>query len=279
MFYMKPTMRLVTFIGFVATHFIWSLLSPIRAEQPVRPRLASVLQPYIDSHTLAGAVVLVADAEKVLDVEAVGWSDIAAGKKMQTDSMFWIASQSKPMTCSALMMLVDEGKVNINDPVEKYLPEFKGQMFIAEKDDSHLLLKKPESVMLVRHLMSHVSGLPGVTPIMLPKLDALPLFKSVVGNSMIALEAEPGTKYHYSNPGINTVGRIVEVVSGIPYEQFMSERIFKPLGMIDTTFWPNNEQVSRLAKSYRPTADKANIEETPIEQLSYPLDNREDSES
>ncbi len=235
-------------------------------------KLAPVLQPFVDSHTLAGAVVLVADPQKVLDIEAVGFSDIAAGKKMRTDAMFWIASQSKPMTCTALMILVDEGKVNVDDPVEKYLPEFKGQMFVAEKDDEHAVLRKPKQIMLVRHVMSHTSGLPGVTPIMQPKLDAIPLSRTVIANSMISLATEPGTKYQYANPGINTVGRIVEVVSGMPYEQFMQERIFTPMGMSDTTFWPNREQLTRLAKSYRPTADKKNIEETTVDQLQYPLD-------
>src|SRR5271169_2857637 len=89
-------------------------------------RMAAVLQPLVDNHTLAGAVVLVADKDKVLDVEAVGYADIDAKKPKQTDCLFWIASLSKPITTAALMMLVDEGKVALDDPVEKYLPEFTG---------------------------------------------------------------------------------------------------------------------------------------------------------
>ena len=89
--------------------------------------VAGSLSPFIDSHTLAGAVTLVASPEKVLSLEAVGYADIAAQKPMQTDNLFWIASMTKPITATALMMLVDEGKVNVDDPVEKYLPEFKGQ--------------------------------------------------------------------------------------------------------------------------------------------------------
>ncbi len=86
-------------------------------------KLAASVQPFVDRQELAGAVMLVADKDKVLAVEAVGWADIAAQKPMQTDSMFWIASQSKPITAAALMMLVDEGKVNVSGPVENYLPE------------------------------------------------------------------------------------------------------------------------------------------------------------
>ena len=92
--------------------------------------------------------------------------------------------------------------------------------------------------------------------------------------ALTPLDFEPDTKYSYSNAGINTAGRIIEVVSGMPFETFVEERLFKPLGMKDTTFWPNEEQVSRLAKSYRPNAAKNDLEEFPIGQLLYPLSDR-----
>src|SRR4051812_2705460 len=88
------------------------------------PGVAAVLRPFVDNQTLAGAVTLVASPEKVLDLEAVGWADVAAKKPMRTDAVFWIASQSKPITAAALMILVDQGKVTVDDPVEEYLPEF-----------------------------------------------------------------------------------------------------------------------------------------------------------
>jgi CubicO group peptidase (beta-lactamase class C family) len=91
---------------------------------------------------------------------------------------------------------------------------------------------------------------------------------------MLALEFEPDSKYTYSNAGINTAGRIIEVVSGMPYEQFMEQRLFKPLGMKDTTFWPSPRQVQRLAKSYKPNAAKTGLEETTITQVRYPLTDR-----
>jgi CubicO group peptidase (beta-lactamase class C family) len=88
---------------------------------------------------------------------------------------------------------------------------------------------------------------------------------------MTPLQSEPGTKYQYSNAGINTAGRIIEVVSGAPYEDFLQKRLFDPLGMKDTTFRPNEEQLKRLAKAYKPNKDKDGLEETPIGQLKYPL--------
>jgi CubicO group peptidase (beta-lactamase class C family) len=238
------------------------------------PKIAPVLQPFVDSHSLAGAVTLVADKDKVLSLEAVGFEDIAAKKPMKTDSVFWIASMSKPITGAALMILVDEGKVNVDDPVEKYLPEFRGQMVAVTQEDGVKALKPPKHPITVRNVLSHTSGLPFASPVEKPTLDRLPLREAVLSYAQTPLNSEPDTRYQYSNAGINTAGRIIEVVSGMPYEQFLDERFFKPLGMKDTTFWPNEEQVSRLAKSYRPNAAKNDLEEFKIGQLQYPLSDR-----
>lgn len=241
---------------------------PMRADEP---KIATVLQPFVDSHSLAGAVTLVASKDKVLSLEAVGYADVSAKKPMMADSLFWIASMSKPITGTALMLLVDEGKVNVDDPVEKYLPEFRGQMVVAYQDETTKLLKRPRHPITVKNVLSHTSGLPFRSVIEQPTLDGLPLREAVRSYALTPLEFEPDTKYQYSNAGINTAGRIIEVVSGIPYEQFLEERLFKPLGMKDTTFWPNEEQVSRLAKSYKPSATKDNLEEIQVGQLLYPL--------
>jgi CubicO group peptidase (beta-lactamase class C family) len=251
--------------------------NPCRAEPPAAasPKcLAAVLQPFVDHHVLAGAVILVASKDKVLDLEAVGYADIAAKKPMRTDDLFWIASQSKPITATALMMLVDEGKICVDDPVEKYLPEFKGQMVIAEQDQNHVLLKRPKHPITIKNVLSHTSGLRAISPLERPTLDLLPLRAAVESYAMLPLLFEPDSKYQYSNAGINTAGRIIEVASGMPYEQFLDKRLFGPLGMKDTTFWPNAEQLKRLAKSYKPSADKKGLEETTISQLKYPLDDR-----
>ena len=112
------------------------LLIPVLNTTAAEPAegVARVLQPFVENHTLAGAVTLVASKDKVLSLEAVGYADVGDQKPMPTDALFWIASMSKPMTAAALMMLVDEHKVNLDDPVEKYLPEFKGQMLAVERD-------------------------------------------------------------------------------------------------------------------------------------------------
>ncbi len=249
------------------------LASSVMAAEP--GKLAPVLQPFVDRHTLAGAVVLVADQEKVLDVEAVGWMDVAAKQPMRTECLFWVASQSKPITAAAFMILVDEGKVSVDDPVEKYLPEFKGQMYIAEQTGEHQLLKKPRHPILIREILSHTSGLPFKTPVEQPTLDLFPLELRVRSYAMTPLLFQPGSKSQYSNAGINTAGRIIEVITGMSFEKFLDERLCKPLGMTDTTFWPNAEQLKRLAKAYKPNANKDGLEEVPVTQLKYPLDSRD----
>lgn len=235
--------------------------------------IAAVLQPFVDARQLAGAVTLVASPEKTLAVDAVGWADVGARKPMRADSVFWIASQSKPVTGAALMVLVDDGKVSVDDPVDKYLPEFKEQWVRVEGDKDHVTLRRPHRPILIRDLLTHTSGLPFKSAIEEPTLDLFPLATRVRSYAMLPLNSDPGTKSLYSNAGINTVGRIIEVVSGLPFERFLDERIFGPLGMKDTTFWPTPAQLARMAKSYKPVGD--GLEECPITQLHYPLDARE----
>ena len=263
---MKHRVRLLTILILAV---ITTQVKNANADTP--ESAVSVLQPYVDRNELAGAVALVADKNQILSVDTVGFADIEGKKAMPEDAMFWIASQSKGMTATAVMMLVDEGKIFLDDPVEKYLPEFKGQMVIAEKDEHHILLRKPSHPITIREVLSHVSGLPFKSAIEVPALDALPLEAAVRSYAMTPLQTEPGTHYQYSNAGINTAARILEVVSGKKYEDFMQERLFNPLGMKDTTFWPNAAQVARLAKSYRPDASKTGLAEFLLNQLTYPL--------
>ena len=234
----------------------------------------AALQSFVDKQELAGAVALVAEKDKILSVDTVGFSDIRGEKVMQPDALFWIASQSKGMTATAVLMLVDEGKISLDDPVEKYLPEFRGQMVVAEKDSDHILLRKPSHPITIREVLSHMSGLPFKSAIEEPTLDGLPLAAAVRSYAMTPLQTEPGTHYQYSNAGINTAARILEVVTGTKYEDFMQQRLFDPLGMEDTTFWPDEEQVKRLAKSYRPDSTKKKLVEFPLNQLGSPLTNR-----
>src|SRR4029077_19123418 len=118
----------------------------------------------------------------------------------------------------------------------------------------------------VRDLLRHTSGMSFRSALEQPTLDELPLAVAVRSYAAAPLQYEPGSKYQYSNAGINTAGRIIEVVSGMPYEEFLDKRLFQPLGRKDPTSGPNEEQLGRLAKSYKPNADKSGLEETRVTQ-------------
>ena len=124
------------------------------------PGVASVLQPFVDSHALAGAVTLVASKDKVLSLEAVGYADLAAGKPMRTDALFWIASESKPLTATALMMLVDEGKVALGTPSKSTCRSSAAKWWRWSRTSDHVLLRKAARPVTVRDILSHSSGLP-----------------------------------------------------------------------------------------------------------------------
>ncbi len=231
-------------------------------------------RPFVDRSELAGAVMLVADRNKILAHETVGYSNVEAKAPMRPDTLFWIASQSKPITGAAFMMLVDEGKVNLDDPVEKYLPEFSEQMVVGEKSEKSLTLVQPERPITIRGILSHTSGLPFKSALETPTLDRYPLEGRVRSYAMTPLESQPGVKFQYSNAGINTAARIIEVISGQSFEDFLQERIFDPLQMNDTTFWPSETQASRIALSYKPGPEKKGLEPLEIDQLKYPLSDR-----
>lgn len=254
-----------------------TLASPALAADAAAPEaakgVAAALQPFVDKQVVSGAVAMAATKDKTIGPVAVGESDLANKRAMKADDLFWIASMSKPMTAAALMMLVDEGKVKIEDPVEKYLPEFHGQMVVQSEENGKVTLVPPTHPITVREVLSHSSGLPFMSRVE-RKIDQWPLREAVLSYAMTNLRTQPGTKYDYSNAGVNTAGRIIEVVSGMPYEEFMATRLFKPLGMKDTTFWPTEEQVGRLAKSYKGGADNKGLVEMPIDQLTYPLTDR-----
>jgi len=259
--------------------------APASSERP--DAIRAYLQPLVDNHTIAGAVTLVATPDHTLYLQSMGYRDLAERAQMPANAMFWIASTSKPMTVTAFMMLADEGKVSLNDPVEKFLPEFHGQLVrVAAAGDkqngqaassaqaSHQLVAAAHPI-LVREILSHTSGLPFKSQAQPGALDALSLKDSVLTFAAEPLMFQPGTSYSYSNEGIDTAARIIEVVSGMPYEKFIQQRLFDPLGMKDTTFWPDAEQISRMAETYKLDPATKDLVKVHISQLTYPLDDRQ----
>jgi CubicO group peptidase (beta-lactamase class C family) len=218
-------------------------------------RLQSTLQVYVDKNVVAGAVAAVGDHRGVITIEAAGRQNVEQDLPMASDALFRIASMTKPITALAIMMMVDEGKLSVDDPVEKHLPEFKGQMIVVNRDNEagSITLKKPSRPITIRDLLTHTSGMPGGFPEGISDLyfkRQMTLGEAVAVSSQRPLEFEPGTKWAYCNAGIDTLGRIVEVVAGDWFETVVTQRIFHRLGMYDTTFYPEDEQLKRLAGLY-----------------------------
>jgi CubicO group peptidase (beta-lactamase class C family) len=216
------------------------------------------MQKFVDRGVISGAVALVQRGPEIAMAE-VGMSDLARQTPMRADKLFWIASMTKPMTAVCVAMLADEGRLSFDDPVQKHLPEFAGQWLITEESKGRRVLGSIPRPVTIRDLMTHTGGLGDVSA---------PRPETTLGELCMAYAREPlrfppGAKWSYSNPGINTLGRIVEIVSGVPFAEFMQRRLFDPLGMRDTTFWPAGEQAGRIAKSYQPGKD-GKLEEVPV---------------
>jgi len=240
---------------------------------PLTP-IAASQEPFIKDGQLSGAVTLVWKDGTVISHEAVGFQDLETKTPMQKDSLFWIASMTKPITALGIMMLADDGKLSIDDPVEKHLPEFKGQLLLKEKTDAQTVLIKPARPITIKDLLTHTSGLVGNSPLDGEAIDVLTLKEAVITYALSPLQFEPGSKWSYCNPGINTLGRIIEVVSGDEYARFLEKRLFRPLRMKNTTFWPSKSDLKKLAVSYKPTADGKGLEVAQIKYLTPPFSDK-----
>ncbi len=223
-------------------------LTPVA--DPVCPAITEALRGSLDSNEVAGAVSLVLTADQTLHFDACGYADLAAKKPMTRDALFWIASMTKPVIASAILMLQDEGRLSIDAPAATYLPEL-GHMKTADGRAGSPTLK---------HLLTHTSGLS--EPTEAEALSSRTLAELMPHIASKPLRFAPGAKWQYSQSGINALGRIVEAVSGQTLPGFLKTRLFDPLGMCDTTFYPDAAQRARLAKTYRQTGGL--LEETSV---------------
>src|SRR5689334_14517925 len=247
---MRPTLPRACLLALLAVP-----LAAAGAAQPdpAKPALIGPRPPRsADEHQIAGAVTVVGNAKGTLSLEAVGELRLG-GPAMPKDALFRIASMTKPITAVGIMILADEGKLAVDDPVEKHLPEFRGQMLVAERSGETTTLKKPARPIRLRDLLTHTSGMPGMPPAGLAELYARrdhTLAEAVMAYSQRPLDFEPGSKWSYCNVGSDTLGRVIEAVSGQSYESFLKTRLFDPLGMVDTIFYPSPEQLRRAAVTY-----------------------------
>jgi CubicO group peptidase (beta-lactamase class C family) len=228
------------------------------AQSPADPgKLAAIkarMQKFVDSGDIAGAVAVVGRKEGIVSFDTVGYRDLAAKDPMHKDTLFRIASMTKPVTAIGVMMLVDEGKLSVEDDVARHLPEFAGQMLADAKTKE---LRKPARPVKVRDLLTHTAGLanyPKEMADVYAKRDRT-LAETTAAVAKLPLQFEPGSRWSYSNSGIDTLGRLIEVLSGKSFEEFTKTRVLDPLGMTDTVFYPTADQLKRLAVTYRKDRD------------------------
>src|SRR5256885_8638517 len=224
---------------------------PTFADGPRLPGIDAAMQEMIAKNEIAGAVTVVVKEDKVLHLECTGYADVAAKRPMTPDTLFWIASMTKPITGTAIVMLQDEGKLNVADPVAKYLPGFA---------DLKTPSGKPANLTITQ-ILTHTSGLGEASGPDAQKAktlaDLVPLWLAA------PMQYEPGEKWKYTQSGINAAARIVEVVSGMTFDAFLQKRLFDPLGMKHTTFYLTPESRSRLVTAYAKNKETGLLEAVP----------------
>jgi CubicO group peptidase (beta-lactamase class C family) len=226
------------------TAFVLLATSAFALDAAKLAHIQPAMEQAVAAKQAAGVVTLVMEKGKVVHHEAAGMADIAVGKEMPKDALFWIASMTKSVNATTIMILVDEGKLSLDEPASKWLPEL-GQMKLADGS-------VPEKAITLRMLLSHTAGI--AFPPRKPTDGAISLKSYVATLVRAPLAFQPGSSYEYGF-GPTVAGRILEIVSGMKYEDFMRERLLKPLGMKDTMFNPDEAHRTRIARTYKMDED------------------------
>ena len=246
---------------------LFGTLSYADIEQARLDAVTADLQARIDEGKLSGAVVMIAQNGEIQLSKALGYQNVEDEVPMQEDTIFRIFSMTKPITGTALMVLHDEGKFELNDTVEKYLPELGGmEVFVSQNDDGNWVTEPANHPMTIRELMSHTGGLLYTPPLSqgpvasayakagINNLFNYTLEESIPALADIPLGYQPGTQWVYSI-SVDVQGYLVERLSGQKFDEFLQERLFDPLDMAETGFYVKPENADRLARQYQPRQD------------------------
>ena len=213
---------------------------------------ADALKPFVESGELPGAISVFYQNGKQ-EVACVGYADVAKKRPITLDDPYMQCSQTKGFCGVTIAILVEEGKISLDDPVAKYLPEFGTLWVKASEKDGVRTLTKAKNTLTVRMVMNHTGGF----PFELPNFHAMggwsrrmPLRSVAATAASQPINFEPGTKVQYSNVGIDIGATVVEVVTGKRWEDFLKERVFDPLGMTSSGFWPTADQLARQIEMY-----------------------------
>ena len=236
------------------------------------PRIHAAIQRHIDAGDISGAVTLVGRKGHLAYLEAQGLMDLATKKPMSTDTIFHLASMTKPIAGVAVLMLMEEGKLRLNDPVSKFIPELKTLTVAvpmepepgpaaARAAEPRFYTVPAAREITIRDLLTHTSGLVsgGISATEAAKMPRKPtdaLADYIPRLAAVPLAFQPGSHWTYSpSAGFDTLGRVVEVVSGQSFDAFLRQRIFEPLGMKDTFFYPPDDRLPRVATIYQRTPE------------------------
>jgi CubicO group peptidase (beta-lactamase class C family) len=246
--------KLLCSLLFAASAIAQSTTKPAGIDHEVLSQIPPRMKSFVDKQTVAGAVTLVSHGADIVEFDATGMADIEAGHPMRKDSIFQIMSMTKPVTAIGIMMLAEQGKLALRDPVEQYLPEFHDVHVATGANPDADRLKIPNHALTIRDLLTHTAGIqdyPG--PPAIPdyaQTMSVPLDEVVRQLAKQPLLFQPGTQWSYSSPGIEILGRIIEVVSGEKYVDFITGHILQPLGMKDSFFFPPPDKIARIAMVY-----------------------------
>ena len=231
------------------------------------------LQAHVNRSNIAGVVAAVARHGRIVYFEALGQRDREAGDAMSRDDLFRLYSMTRPITSTAVMMLWEEGRFQLDDPISQYLPQFADQRVFADAGAPDLARTRPRAGdITVRHLLTHTSGIGSrSSPIYRAeqvRLRSITLPQLVDNAARVPLFEDPGTRFRY---GVSTtiLGRLVEVWSGQRFEEFLAERLFGPLGMTDTVFWADGDRADRLTTVYRLDDGSGELYPWAIEQVPF----------
>ena len=236
-------------------------------------RATGALQAHIDAGHIAGVVAAVARNGKLVYLEALGQRDLAASDPMPDDALFRLYSMTRSITSAAVMVLWEEGAFQLDDPISMYLPQFANQrVFLDAREPDMSRTRARNADITVRHLLTHTSGIGSrSSPIYRAervRLRSITLPQMVDNAARVPLFEDPGTRFRY---GISTtmLGRLVEIWSGQPFEEFLAERVLEPLRMTDTVFWADGERADRLTTVYRPDRTSGELRPHAIEDVPF----------
>jgi CubicO group peptidase (beta-lactamase class C family) len=246
-------------------------------------RIRVAMQRYVDRGEVPGVVTLVARRGQVVHLEAVGQRDVDDKTPMTTDTIFRIASMTKPITSVALMMLYEQGHLLLSDPIDKWLPEF-ADMKVLEPAPADQRVPTPyvsvpaERPITIKHLLTHTAGLAnayrGPTQAQYAKIAQREkpdetMADAIARLAKLPLNFQPGEAWEYG-PATNVVGRLVEVISGESLDEYLKKHIFEPLGMHDTHFYLPEDKLDRFAALYRPGPEKDNVKKIELTEKATP---------